>query len=248
MSAMDFYEQVADTYDEMTRFDGAAPTGARNARRLGFSRYGSLGRDAACGTGSRHPAFGPRRQQPGRRRLGGHAREARGHASRLGAEVTWVEASMEALTQHVEGGHDALFCLGNSVPHLLTPDALQAGARELRRRAPPAALPSSSSSIMTGSWKGRTASWASTRHGSREFVRFYDFEPGLVRFNILTVTWDGEKASHRLAATTLYPYGSGARVRARGRGLRGTKALRRHAHCPYDRSTSPNLVLVATKR
>ena len=45
------------------------------------------------------------------------------------------------------------------------------------------------------------------RAAGREYVRFYDFLPGRVQFNILQIAWHGDRCEHRLSSTMLRPFG-----------------------------------------
>ncbi len=96
----------------------------------------------------------------------------------------------------VGGGFDALLCLGNSLPHLLTPESLTEALADMAACLRPGGLlmiqNRNFDRVVTR--KERWMEPQTHREGDHEwlFLRFYDWEPGgLIGFNMLTLRREG---------------------------------------------------------
>ena len=213
---MDFYDEIAEQYDQVT---GAA---GRRERAEGFvrelaARQQTRGQpiraalDVACGNG----LYAILLAQMGARAVGADISlamldQARRSAQAQGAHVEWVLAAMQdlawALPPGERGPFDAVLCMGNSIPHLMSDaeldlaiggflERLNEGGIVVLQLLNYARVPARQERIV-----------GITRHGDKEYVRFYDFLPGHLRFNILEIDWSGPSPSHRLHSTELRPY------------------------------------------
>ncbi len=204
---MTLYDQLADQYADLTDTARRRELADGFADRL-LSQY-SIGSalDAATGTGVYAIALAKR----GVRVLGTDlssamldqaARDARKEDLR----VTWLQAPMQRLGQDVTGSYDAVLCMGNSLPHLVSQADLEAALNSF------ASLLSKSGILIL-----QVLNYARVlaehqrivninRSGDREYVRFYDFEPSVVQFNVLAIDWSKDPPNHELHSTTLRPY------------------------------------------
>lgn len=167
--------------------------------------------DAACGTGVHAIALA----QMGYLAAGadlstGMIERARLNASQAGANVRFEVAGFGDLARAFgEKSFEAVLCLGNSLPHLLTPAALAGALGDFAA----CLRPGGSLLIQNRNFDAvlaRQERWMEPqahRDGSREwlFLRFYDFDPdGLLAFHILTLSreesgpWEQEVTSTRL--------------------------------------------------
>jgi glycine/sarcosine N-methyltransferase len=167
--------------------------------------------DAACGTGMHAIALAQR----------GHAcagadlspamiARARANAAEAGVEIPFSATGFGGLAAEFGGGFDAVLCLGNSLPHLLTPGDLAAALADFATCLRPGGLlllqNRNFDSVMASRqrWMEPQSFIESPprlqvlggedRGGTREwlFLRFYDFEPdGLIGFNIATLHREG---------------------------------------------------------
>ena len=106
---------------------------------------------------------------------------------------------------------DAVLCLGNSLPHLLTPGDLAAALADFAAALRPGGLVL----IQNRNFEAilaRRERWMepqSRREGETEwlFLRFYDFEPdGTLTFNLVTLRREGTSGwDQRVATTRLWP-------------------------------------------
>ncbi len=249
---MDFYDDIADSYAELT---GASD------RRIAARRFvAELARrfdiksavDAACGTG----LFAIELARGGVEVVGsdistGMLKSAPASASAAGIDTdlcTWLQAPMQELGDRIPGARDAVLCMGNSIPHLLTDDDLN------RTIAGFAAL------LTGGGVVGihllnyaRVLSAGDrivgiTRGGSKEFVRFYDFDGDLIDFNILEIQWDDDgQCSHNLLTTPLRPYLHSELIDAlAAAGFENIETFGDLRFNPFDLETSDTLLLTAT--
>ncbi|MFZ6029702.1 MAG: class I SAM-dependent methyltransferase [Chloroflexota bacterium] len=264
------YDTFSDDYDRFVNWKDrlagelpfirsllAAPAAGREVRVL----------DAACGTGMHAIALA----QHGYTCAGADLSpamiaRARANAAAAGVVVSFSVAGFGALAAAFGGGFDALLCLGNSLPHLLTPEALAAAladfavclrpggllliqnrnfdavmASRQRWMEPQAyrqpALPSGGSGEAGGA-----AEWL--------FLRFYDFEPdGSITFNIVTLRRTGEAPwEQTVTGTRLRPLLHVEAVGAlQAAGFERITAYGGLTAAAFDARSSGNLVLVAYK-
>jgi SAM-dependent methyltransferase len=204
---MDFYEGLSATYDRMTRFESRLDR-EKTILRTWVDRYG-LGSvlDAACGTGLHVIAL---------RKLGITAigtdisapmiQKALENAKANSVDAEFVMAGMTDLRDAVETEFDAVFCLGNSIPHLLSNRDLIGAFESFAGILKPGGLLLLQLLNYERILASRNRIVGNHSDGNLEFVRFYDFHDPLIRFNILVIDHSSKPNSHRLHSTELYPY------------------------------------------
>ncbi len=149
-------------------------------------------------------------------------------------------------------GFDALLCLGNSLPHLLTPADLAAALADFAACLRPGGLVL----IQNRNFDrvvGRRERWMepqARREGDAEwlFLRFYDFDSdGLLTFNLVTLRREGVGPwSQRTVASRLRPL-----LRDELLAVLSAAGFERVARygdmqgAPFDVEHSPNLVVTA---
>ncbi len=246
-AADEFYKTLASEYDSMTRFKQRLP-GEEVMLRRWRQRYGfDSVLDAACGTGL-HAVVLARMgvKTQGADPSAAMLDEARRHAREEGVEVKFVQADFSSLETRLSDRFQAVLVLGNSLPHVLKQDELTAS---LRGSAGVLDTPG----ILVLQLLNYERMLASqervvgvNRAQDQYFVRFYDFLDELVRFNVLVITTEGEKISHRLMSTLLRPYRLPELVQAiEAAGLRIIDTFGDMSFSPFDPASSPNLVIVA---
>jgi glycine/sarcosine N-methyltransferase len=205
---VDFYDAIAGEYDTIVDDDARRDS----ARRLAGWLVESLGAqrvlDVACGTGLHVRALSER----GVDVVAADAseamlRQARAHDAE--GRVAWVHSPMQEIAEQVRGPFDAILCLGNSLPHLLTDAELQAALRGFASLLAPGGAALIQLLNYDRILARRERIVGITRRGDTQYIRFYDFLPNRLRFNLLEVSWRGEQADHRLHQTELRPFRSG---------------------------------------
>jgi SAM-dependent methyltransferase len=168
--------------------------------------------DAACGTGMHAIALAQRGYEVvGADLSAGMVGRARVNACASGVDVRFEAEGFGALNARVGTGFDAALCLGNSLPHLLTPDALAAALGDFAACLRPGGL----LLIQNRNFDAvlaRGERWMAPQARREEdtewlFLRFYDFEPdGTLTFNVVTLRREGAGDwSQQVAATRLWP-------------------------------------------
>lgn len=204
------YDQFSQDYDRFVNW--------RN--RLGFelpfleSTLAGANRvlDAACGTGMHAIALAQRGFQTSGADLSPAMIErARANARAAGVEARFEAAGFGALAKTFsadEKPFDALLCLGNSLPHLLSRTELERGLADFAACLRPGGmlvLQNRNFDLVMRTqqrWMGPEAQ----REGEADwlFVRFYDFRPdGLLDFHILTLRRPEPAAAWQQSLTTI---------------------------------------------
>jgi len=207
LTSTTFYGNIADRYDEMTRYS-ARFTSEQNILRKWVERYRLHSvLDVACGTGLHAILLA---------RMGLHVygadsslamlERAQKHAQEVDAEVTWIHSSMQELTRHVDATFDAVLCLGNSFPHLLTAEDAYEALNNFETLLNPGGIVVIQVLNYDRILKEKKRIVGINRNENREYIRFYDFNHDSIRFNVLYIEWENGKNSFDLFSTALYPY------------------------------------------
>ncbi len=217
--------------------------------------------DAACGTGMHAIALAQRGFIAAGADLSiGMIERARVNALAAKVEVRFAAAGFGELARAFgrsadDGGSafDAVLCLGNSLPHVLTLEDLHAALADFAACLRPGGLVL----IQNRNFDAvlaRRARWMEPQaHRQREsewlFLRFYDFEPdGLLNFNIVTLRREGTGGwSQQVAATRLRPLVETELTAALAAA--GFGDITRYGDmfgAPFDPGTSGNLILTGS--
>ena len=249
---MNFYDDIADSYAELTGAADRQVNAERFVKELTRRFDIASAVDAACGTG----LFAIELARGGVEVVGsdisaGMLKSAPPNAAAAGVDTdlcTWVRAPMQELSDRISGGRDAVLCMGNSIPHLLTDDDLSgtlAGFVVLLAAGGVVAIHLLNYARVLSA-NDRIV--GITRTGSKEFVRFYDFDRDSVGFNILEIQWDDEgRCSHNLLTTPLRPHLPAELIDAlAAAGFENIETFGDLRFNPFDLETSDTLLLTAT--
>lgn len=221
--------------------------GAASARRV---------LDAACGTGQHAVALAKRGYTAAGADLsGGMVERARANAAAAEVTVQYAVAGFGQLAQAFEGQRfDALLCLGNSLPHVLSPAELAQTLGDFAACLRPGGL----LLVQNRNFEpvlARRERWMepqAAREGDAEwlFLRFYDFDAdGLLTFNVITLRREGAGPwTQSVTTTRLRPMQ--AEELASALAAAGFEAIVRLGHMSgeaYQAASSANLVLTARK-
>jgi glycine/sarcosine N-methyltransferase len=211
--------------------------------------------DAACGTGMHAIALAQRGFDAGGADLSrGMVERARLNAREAGVAVRFEAAGFGELAQAFgREAFDALLCLGNSLPHVLTSDGLHAALADFAACLRPGGLALIQNRNFD-SVLARRERWMEPqayREGENEwlFLRFYDFEPdGLINFNIVTLRREGAGAawSQQATSTPLRPLTqAGLTAALAAAGFGEVASYGDMSEAPFDPEASGNLIVTA---
>lgn len=129
----------------------------------------------------------------------------RNHAAQYGVMVKTLRSSFQELRANIEQDVDAVFCMGNSLAHLLKEDDLKQSLEQFYA----VLKPSGALFVQTLNYD-RILVKRERIQSVREvegtlYVRFYDYENDVVRFNILRIWRTPQGLANELQTTTLRP-------------------------------------------
>ena len=212
--------------------------------------------DAACGTGM-HAVELARRgySAAGADLFEGMVARARENAAAAGVSANFRAAGFGGLARAfaAELPFDALLCLGNSLPHLLSREALAQALADFAACLRPGGLLLLQNRNFDAVMQRRER-WMEPQPHQEEgqaewvFLRFYDYEPdGLINFNIVTLRREqGQSWQQQVASTRLMPLLHADLVRALEQaGFGAITAFGGMDGSPFDAQSSGNLVLSA---
>jgi len=211
--------------------------------------------DTACGTGHHTVALAQRGYEAAGADLSaGMIALARHNAVRAGVAVPFTVVGFGELADRAGGDFDALLCLGNSLPHLLTGQELAATLADFAAALRPGGLlvvqNRNFDAIMAdrARWMGPQAH----RDGDDEwlFLRFYDFDSdGRLTFNVVTLQRSGGgEWRQQVEATRLRPWlHAELRDRVAAAGFGALTCYGDMTAAPFDPETSGNLIITALK-
>jgi len=216
--------------------------------------------DAACGTGMHAIAL----TKTGYRTAGADfspqmIRQAHGNANAAGVSVDFQNASFgqfaNTFQNRLEFPFDAILCLGNSLPHLLSLEKIgnalsdfaaclqPGGLLILQNRNFDAVLANQERWFPPQAFSQKSQDWL--------FLRFYDFLPdGLIAFHILRLhRIDGKEWKQEISSMQLFPLRQDDIQKALiNTGFDHIRFFGELAETPFDPRESGNLVLTARKR
>lgn len=211
--------------------------------------------DAACGTGRHAVALAQRGYEVVGADLSPEmVARARAHAEAVGVPVRFVVAGFGALAPAVGSGFDALLCLGNSLPHLLTEADLAVALQDFAACLRPGGL-LCLQDLNYDRVLARREAWLPLQahhEGGEErfFLRHYEFEAdGLLTFQVVILRRHATSEwGQQVLATRLRPW----RERELGLALEEAGFHRLQfwgdmQGAPFDPEESGNLVVTALR-
>jgi len=259
------YDDFSNEYDLFVnwqdRLEAEMPflTKQLDSRKHGSNELFSV-LDAACGTGMHAIAL----TKSGYRSAGADISpqmidKARRNAKAANVSVDFQHAGFDQLAGAFQDKKnfpfDAVLCLGNSLPHLLTLKKIEAALRDFTACLKPGGLLILQNRNFDAVL-ARKERWfppqASSQHGQDWlFLRFYDFNPdGLITFHILRLhRINGKNWEQEVSSVQLLPLKQdNLKETLISAGFDQIQFFGSLADIPFDSQESGNLVLTARKR
>lgn len=255
------YDALSQDYDRFVNWQERLANEMPFLKQILGSIPASRGRklrilDTACGTGRHAIALA----QQGYEVVGTDLSpkmiaRAKQNAAQAGVQVRFETAALGEQTALFGGGSvDAILCLGNSLPHLLTEDDVLRALADFYRLLRPSGIVliqnrNFDSILQT---RQREMEPQSVCEADREwlFIRFYDFlENGLIQFNFLTLLRQrGDAWKQEWQSSLLRPLLAGELCHWLIQvGFTTVSLFGSLAGDEFDPTRSPNLVVVANK-
>lgn len=248
------YDEFSGDYDRFvewpSRLAAELPLIERELQKVSARRV----LDSACGTGMHAIALGQRGYQVAAADLSAPMIErAQLNATAAGVHIHFRVAGFGEISTRVGTDFDALLCLGNSLPHVLTPAELQAALVDFAVCLRPGGL----LLIQNRNYDAVLAHgqrWMEPqahREGDAEwlFLRFYDFgTDGTLTFNLVTLQREGAgRWNQRIASTRLRPLRQEELAVALGAaGFTDVAFYGDMNSAPFDPENSGDLIITAS--
>ena len=248
------YDTISSDYDRFVNWQGRLSVELPFILEKLHEKQAKYILDAATGTGMHAIALA----QLGYQACGadisrGMIDRARRNASSAGVQVRFEIAGFGALTQVFDQhSFDALLCLGNSLPHLLSIPELSAALVDFAACLKPDGLlviqNRNFDAVMAQ--HDRWMEPQSHSEGDVEWIfqRFYDFDPdGLLTFNMVTLKREARgKWSQHVTSSLLRPLLKDELISSLAEaGFVNLAPLGNMTGAPFDPMSSPNLIVLA---
>jgi SAM-dependent methyltransferase len=254
------YDALAADYDRFVNWESRLahelPFLERLFREHGVRRV----LDAACGTGQHAMGLAWRGYQVvGTDLSASMVARARENALAGGVDVSFAVAGFGELTRlrsiaslAVEKGFEALLCLGNSLPHLLTQAAVADALADFAAVLRPGGVLVIQNRNFDRVWSERERFMGPQSYRGQDgewlFVRFYDFHDATVTFNMLRLRRTEDGWAQDVQSTELRPvFRDGLKAALGATGFAEVAFFGGYDGSAFDPIRSSDLIAVATR-
>jgi glycine/sarcosine N-methyltransferase len=243
-----FYDSLASEYDEMTGFSGRFAKEGPIFKKL-VDRYElKTALDIGCGTGFHSIMLA----QLGLRVTATDISEkmlqqTQKNADHADVRVNTIQTSFQDLNKSVKEKFDTVFCLGNTLPHILTARELLSLFRNLTKLLNPGGFIFLQLLNYDRILINRERIQSIKEVNGKTTIRFYDYEKKTIIFNILTLQKYDGAIKHALASVRLYPWCSSDIVRnLYNSGYKDVHLFGSIAQNAFNQDSSKDLIVFAS--
>ena len=247
------YDALAADYDRFVDWEGRLAHELPFFKRLFKERGVERVLDSACGTGHHAIALA----QQGFHVVGADLstvmiERARQNAATAGADVAFRVAGLGELVSLGES-FDAVLCLGNSLPHLLTPQAIAEALADFGAVLNPGGLLVIQNRNFDLVWAAQERFMPPQAHhdGGQEwlFLRFYDFHDATITFNMFRLRRTKQGWEQEIESTELQPiFRDEFAAALEGAGFDHVLFYGSYDGSAFDPARSGDLIAAATRR
>lgn len=248
--ARQFYDSLAEDYDTMTgfekRFIHERPFFNLLVQQFRFSTV----LDAGAGTGFHSLLLGQLGSHMTAMDVSGKMLErVKAHAKDLHIKIALLKSNFLDLPRTTNKKFDAVFCMGNSLPHLLTPEELVQSLKNFFAVLRPGGMLFLQLLNYARILASRERIQSVKEAGGMTFTRFYEFQEEFVVFNILRLKKEEGRLVHQLDSVKLRPILKPELTNAlHEAGFDGMKIHGSIALDDFCEQTSKDLVVLAVKQ
>jgi glycine/sarcosine N-methyltransferase len=252
LSRVPLYDALAGDYDRFVDWKGRLAHELPFLDRL-FAGWGvERVLDAACGTGHHAIAL----SQRGYKVIGADLSTAMVERARENAAAASlnIQFTVTGLGEHAALGEafDAVLCLGNSLPHLLTRAAVEGALADFASVLRPGGLLVIQNRNFDRVWAERERFMPPQSHRDGEgewlFVRFYDFHQETVTFHMIRLRRSEEGWTQDVESTELRPiFRDDLAAALAAAGFDRKAFYGGYDGLPFDPARSGDLILVAER-
>lgn len=248
------YDALSADYDRFVNWEARLAHELPFFERL-FAEHGVRSvLDAACGTGHHAIALAQRGYQTSGADLSADMiAQARQNAAQANGSIQFAVAGLGGLAAAFDRHFDAAICLGNSLPHLLTQEAVEQALADLAATLRPGGLLVLQNRNYDQVWlhQERFMPPAPYRRGDEEilFFRFMDFHAETMTFNMARFWRSSDGWDFRVDATELRPiFRDELEIALKTAGFGNVTFYGDYASAPFDTETSGDLIAFAQRR
>ena len=203
---MNFYQSLSPFYDEMIDFETRLKKEKPFFKEIVDTKKIKSAIDIGCGTGIHSILL----SELGVESWGIDSspemiKVAKANAERRNVKVIFRKLKFENWHLNIKRDFDSIFCLGNSLPHILSKNKLKSVIRNIYNRLSAGGVfviqILNYNRIMM--FKERIISVKRVKNHT--FIRFYDFYKNGVVFNILILSEENKKIKYKLVSARLRP-------------------------------------------
>jgi glycine/sarcosine N-methyltransferase len=242
-----FYDALANEYDEMTGMEERFKK-ERSYFQIIVEQYGvKTALDAGCGTGFHSILLAQLGVQVTATDISEQMLlQTKINAEKKGVQVDTIQTSFHNMQESVYETFDAVFCLGNSLPHLLTERELFDALRGFKNVLNPEGRLFVQTLNYDRILKHRERIQNIKEINGKIFIRFYDYMDKTLLFNILTMQKSDDVFKHSLQSVRLYPWRSLAIVRSlKDAGFNSTQLFGGMTMDAFDENISKDFFVLA---
>jgi glycine/sarcosine N-methyltransferase len=244
-----FYDSFADEYNEMTgleiRFSKETPVFQSLLKKYHIE----LALDAGCGTGFHSILLAQLGLQVTATDISEQMLNVtQKNAKQKNVQVETIQSSFNDLNKKTNKTYDAVFCLGNSLAHILEEKELLDSLKIFHEILKFGGLLFVQMLNYNRIMRNRERIQSIKEINGNIFVRFYDFIDKILLFNVLTIKKQGSEIKHSLRSIEIFPWQSADLVRIfYDAGYSQTQLFGNMSLNAYDELSSKDLVIIARR-